>query len=281
MSVVSARARPRPFFRRLAVAAPVTLATFVFCTAAHAQSAPASAPPAKQPEAGFEASSLFARPHTIAEAEFGFLALPSAPISAANKGGDISLGGGQQFLGKIGNGDATLQVGVHILYRAGKDWAIGAGAMFAPRPSSDENYVGNGAIKRTHSRSYLTLGGEGRYYPLRYRWFEVFIGLTAGAVVIADRFATQGPDPPTILGTREYTVRTEGFGLGVQAGGDYILTDNWVIGLKLRADRWVLPNAAADPQHDPACSSIGDCPTLTGSVAAFEFGVSIGYRIPL
>ena len=225
-------------------------------------------------ESTFEKSSLIDRPHTIAEVELGFLMLPTAPISIANQGGNTPLG-------KLGKGDATLQTGIHLLYRAGRDWAIGAGGTFAPKPTSDTNFASQSGLTRTHTRSYLVVGGEARYFPIRYRWVEAWVGLTAGGVVIADRFATQGPDVPTILGTREYTVRTEGFAVGVQAGGDYMITDNWVIGLALRADRWLLPNAAADPKRDPACSSIGDCPTLTGSVEAFEIGFTVGYRIPL
>jgi hypothetical protein len=228
---------------------------------------------AKKLETTFDASSLLNRPHTIASIELGAIVLPNAAISKANAGGDTPLGG-------IGNGDATLQTGVHLLYRANRDYAIGAGAMFAPKPTSDTSYA-SGNITRTHTRSYMQLGVEGRYFPLRYRWFEVWFGADVGVVVIADRFATQGEAVPTILGTREYTVRTEGFAVGVAVGGDYIITDNWVIGLALRAERWILPNATNQPLTDPACSSIGDCPTLTGTVAAFQIGFAVGYRIPL
>jgi opacity protein-like surface antigen len=241
--------------------------------AAQAEEGAASAKPSF--EATFEKSSLIDRPHTIAELEVGVISLPTAPISVANQGGATPLG-------PLGKGDATLQTGLHLLYRASRDFAIGAGAMFAPNPTSDSNYEPvSGGITRTHTRSYLMLGGEARYFPLRYRWFEAWVGLTVGAVIIADRFETQGQNVPPILGARQYSVSTEGFSFGVQAGADYMLTDNWVIGLALRADRWILPNAGNDPLHDPACSPIGDCPTLTGTVEAFEAGVTIGYRIPL
>ena len=168
----------------------------------------AADPPAQKFESTFEKSSLIDRPHTIAELELGVIALPTAPISIANQGGDTPLG-------KLGKGDATLQTGIHLLYRAGRDWAIGAGAIFAPKPTSDTNLAAQSGLTRTHTRSYLLVGGEARYFPIRYRWVEAWVGLMAGGVVIADRFATKGPDVPTILGTREYTVRTEGFALGV------------------------------------------------------------------
>jgi hypothetical protein len=242
-----------------------------------APSARAADPPpaSKRFETTFTNSSLLDRPHTIAELEAGVLALPSAPVSAANRGGSLPFG---QTLFK---GDATLNVGIHLLYRPVRDWSVGASAAFAPTPTSDSAYLsGTGTLPRTHSRSYLFLGGEARYYPLRYRWFEGWVGLSAGLQVVADRFETAGQDVPAILGSREVTVRTEGFSFGVQAGADYLLTDSWVMGLALRANRWLLPNEV-DPHSDPACSSIGDCPTLTGTIAAFEIGLTIGYRIPL
>src|SRR5271165_5414259 len=73
---------------------------------------------------------LLDRSHTVAELEGGILALPSAPISLANRGGSTPLG-------SVGNGDATVMTGLHVLYRANPLWAVGAGATFAPRPTSD------------------------------------------------------------------------------------------------------------------------------------------------
>jgi hypothetical protein len=226
------------------------------------------------PETRQEHPSLLDRPHTVAEAEAGIIALPTAPISASNRGGSTPLGA-------VGNGDATVQTGVHILYRATREWAFGAGALFAPRPTSDPNAGGASGLNRTHSRSYLFLGGEIRYFPLRSRWFEGYFGLTSGALIIADRFSTNGvPEVPSILGTSTVTVSTEGFAVGLEAGLNYLVNDSFVIGLALRADRWILPTAKPFSQ-ETSCDPIGDCPTLTGSVAAFELGLTFGYRIPL
>jgi hypothetical protein len=215
------------------------------------------------------------RPHTMAELEAGIIALPNAPVSAANRGGSTPIG-------TVGNGDATVQTGVHILYRATPEWAIGAGTIFAPRPTTDPNYLGS-SVPRTHSRSYLFLGGEGRYFPLRSKWFEAWVGVTAGAMLIADRFtANATPDPPPIVGAKTTTVSTEGFAVGFQMGADYLVTDQLVIGLALRADRWILPTQPEQPfSQQSTCDAIGDCPTLTGSIAAFELGVTVGYRLPL
>ena len=97
---------------------------------------------------------------------------------------------------------------------------------------------------------------------------------------MADRFTTNAGDPvPPILGTKEVTVRSEGLALGVQLGADWLLSENWVFGAVVRQSLWFLPNAGPGVQ-DP-CDALGDCPTLTGAVLAFEIGVSLGYRIPL
>lgn len=208
------------------------------------------------------------RPHTMAMAEAGIIALPGAPISAAQRGGDTPFG-------TIGRGDATMQVGVRLLYRANASWAMGAGLQFGPSPTADTEYGGLAALPRTHSRSYLTLGGEVRYIALRAGSVELWTGLAAGGVVIADRFITEvGADRPTFFGTREVTIRTEGFTLGLQVGGTYNITDRWVAGLAARAHRWILPST-------PTCSPIGDCSTLTGGVVVYDLGLTIGYRIPL
>jgi hypothetical protein len=220
------------------------------------------------------------RPHTVAELEVGIVALPNAPISPAYQGGRTPIGA-------IGNGDATMQTGLHLIYRATREWAIGAGALFAPNPTTDSNYGGlvNTNLQRAHSRSYLLLGAEARYVPVRSRWFEAWFGLTGGLVIIADRFSTNaGPQVPAILGNNTTSVSTEGFAVGVEAGGNYLITDQWALGLTVRGDQWVLPGQQSYLGflgRKTSCDAIGDCATLSGSVQAFEVGVTIGYRIPL
>jgi hypothetical protein len=245
-----------------------------FCIAGFAALAcfvPRAAPAADDPPS--DHLLLLDRPHTVAEIEAGIIVLPSAPISAANRGGATPLG-------PVGNGDATVQTGMHLIYRPTREWAIGAGALFAPNPTSNTGF-GTGLLKRTHSRSYLFLGAEGRYFPVHSRWFEAWVGLTAGGLIVADRFATDdAPAVPSILGTNTVTVSTEGFAIGGQIGANYFITDQWVVGLTLRGDSWFLPTQKPFSQ-ETSCDPIGDCPTLTGTVAAFEMGISVGYRIPL
>jgi hypothetical protein len=168
-----------------------------------------------------------------------------------------------------------VQTGIHVLYRWRREYAIGAGAIFAPSPTSDTQYGGLSSLPRTHSRSYLFLGFEARYIPFHYKYFELWVGLSSGAVIVADRFTTEaGDEVPTILGERAVTIRTEGFAVGAQGGGSYYLSENWIAGANLRGYHWVLPESRS-------CSSIGDCATLAGSVQVFEFGLTIGYRLPL
>jgi hypothetical protein len=206
------------------------------------------------------------RRHTIAEFELGFIALPNAPISPGQKGGNLPAL-------TIGHGDATASVGMHLLFRGGPDWAFGAGALFAPKPTADTTQT-NG-ITRTHSRDYLWMGGEGRYIPLHLRTIEAWIGLAVGAVVVADRYTTSTSiQVPTDLGTPQVTVRTEGFALGIQAGGEWALTENVILGLALRFDNWILPASEA-------CTPTNDCATLNGPVTEIEFGLRLGYRISL
>jgi hypothetical protein len=92
---------------------------------------------------------------------------------------------------------------------------------------------------------------------------------------VADRFSTDTTDKvPGILGTPDVTISTQGFAIGVQAGGSYYLSESWIAGANLRGYHWILP-------EDRQCSPIGDCATLSGSVQVFEFGLTVGYRLPL
>jgi hypothetical protein len=251
---------------------PIALAVLAAAPAASAQPAPDAKP---GPDAKHDHPSLIDRPHTIAELEVGIISLPAAPISESNQGLSTPLG-------TVGSGDTTVQTGVHLLYRASGEWAFGAGALLSPTPSTGPTNGGASNLPRLHSRSYLFLGGEGRYYPLRSRWFEGFFGITSGALIIADRFYTNNaPEVPSILGLNEVTVRTEGFAVGAQIGGDYLINDSLVIGLALRGDWWLLPGEALFLTQTSPCDPIGDCRTLTGNVIAYEVGLTFGYRLPL
>ena len=212
--------------------------------------------------------SLLSRRHTVAMFQTGIVALPGAPISASQRGGNTPFG-------TIGRGDATVEVGVNVIFRVARDWSFGAGVLFGPKPTSDAQYGGTSGLARTHSRSYLVWGLEGRWLPIRHRYVEGWVGVSAGEVVLADRFETDvGTSRAAILGARRVTVRSEGFASGLQVGADWLVTERLVLGVNGRGNLWVLPS-------DEACTAIGDCATLSGPVFAFELGLSVGYRIPL
>ena len=214
---------------------------------------------------------LLSRPHTMAELEAGAIVLPSAPISAAQRGGNLPVGLA------IGKGDATIQLGVHLMYRATPIWAIGALVSFAPRPTSDTGYGlgGSSGLSRTHSRDYLFVGAEGRFVPLHYKLLEGWIGAQAGGIIIADRFITNNAGAYSdVLGYPEVNERTEGFSAGIQLGLSYSFSESFVVGFSLRGSGWFLPST-------PQCSAIQDCATLTNTAVVYEGGFLFGYRIPL
>ena len=254
-----------------------TLALATTSTAPTSSAAPAPAPapsssmpPAKStvPIAMEKPLTITERRHTMAVLEGGIIALPNAPISASQRGGSVPFT-------TVGHGDATIQTGVRLLYRGGKDWIIGVGALFGPAPTTDSEYGGLKQLPRTHARDYMVFSGEGRYIPIRTGSFEGWVGLQAGGVVVGDRFTTEaGDDVPSIVGKKEVTINTEGFMVGIQAGLNWNFAERWGAGVVVRGNQWILPSSAT-------CSPIGDCSTLQGSVQSFDAGLSIGYRIPL
>jgi hypothetical protein len=209
-----------------------------------------------------------ARPHTVAEADLGVIALPGAPISASRRGGEVP------FV-TIGRGDATLLVGLKALARVSREFELGAGLRFGPSPTADDEYGGATGLLRTHSRSYMLISSEARYIPVRYGDFEGWMGALVGLTVIADRYTTKnGTSVPTILGERTVTIRSEGLSMGVQGGVLWNLSDHWVTGFVMRASAWMMPRT-------PRCSPIGDCATLSGPIVAIEGSLTVGYRVPL
>lgn len=211
------------------------------------------------------------RRHTIALLEGGVIFLPNAPVSQSHPGGSLP------FLPPVGQGDATIQLGIHLLYRPLRDWSFGAHFFFDPSPTADAYYGGSAeqSLPRTHSRSYFFVGSEVRYIPLHARAIEGWLGAQAGAVIIADRFTTNaGIAKPAIFGDREVSLSTEGFYFGAAIGVDWFISDHIVAGLVTRYNHWILP-------EQPRCTPILDCTTLSGSVDSIDFGFTLGYRISL
>ena len=209
------------------------------------------------------------RPHALALLEGGIIILPNAPVSQSQKGGSTPI------LPPIGQGDATIQLGVHVMYRPFRDWVFGANFLFDPKPTADTEYGGAAGLPRTHERAYFFIGGEGRFIPLHAKGIEGWLGAQAGVVIVADRFTTNAGVPkPAIFGDREYSLSSQGFFFGAQLGVDWYVTDRFVLGLLTRYNHWILPG-------QPQCSPILDCTTLTGNVDSLDFGLTVGYRLSL
>jgi hypothetical protein len=201
------------------------------------------------------------RPFTVAQLGVGLLTLPAA---------DVCLLG--QACTK---GDNSIQVDFWQLYRANRYFAIGAGASVAIKPVTD-NPPRTGGIDRTHTRSYFLVEGQARYYALRAETFEAWLGVTAGVVIVTDRYSIEGGETPraAIIGPRASTIRTEGAATGALLGAEWSFAPNWAVGFTARYMQWFLPvNAATTVFLDRA--------TLTGQQSALNFGISCSYRIAL
>ena len=107
---------------------------------------PAVAAPDEPPEMSANALEyLISRPHTIMELEGGIIALPGKSISNAQRGGDTPIG-------RVGRGDATMQAGAHVLYRFNKNYVVGAGVIFSPFGTSDDQYGGGYGQSRGNAK---------------------------------------------------------------------------------------------------------------------------------
>ncbi len=209
------------------------------------------------------------RKHLIAMIEAGIIVLPNAPVSQSTYGGSVPFT-------QVGSGDATIQLGIHIIYRPFRDWSFGANFLFDPSPTSSAlESPSDPTLSREHTRAYFFAGGEGRFIPLHWRSIEGFIGAQTGVVIVADRFTTNAGIPkPSIFGEREVSLSSEGFYIGAQLGLDWYISDKVVAGLVSRYNHWLLP-------EQPKCSPIGDCTSLQGNVDSIDFGFTLGYRINL
>jgi len=204
------------------------------------------------------------RPYTVAQLGVGVLSLPAA---------DVCLR--QQPCTK---GDNSIEADFWQLYRANRYFAIGAGASVALKPVTDNppSELGSDG-SRTHTRSYFLVEGQGRYYAVRAETFEAWVGMTAGLVIVSDRYAIDQPNDstmPAIIGPRASTVRTEGGAFGGLIGASWSFAPNWALGVSARYMQWFLP-------HEAATTVFLDRATLTDQQAALNFGISCSYRIAL
>jgi hypothetical protein len=172
-------------------------------------------------------------------------------------------------------GDNSIEVDFWQMYRADRYFAIGAGATVALTPVSD-NPPSDSGIDRAHTRSYFLVEAQGRYYAVRTETFEGWLGLTAGAVIVSDRYSIDNGEQSSaaIIGPRASTVRTEGGALGTLIGASWSFAPSWAVGLSARYMQWFLP-------QDAATTIFLDRATLTDQQSALNVGISCSYRIAL
>ncbi len=202
------------------------------------------------------------KPYTQAEAGVSILTLPTTKVCLTEPG-------------TCTRGDITPQGYVWMLYRAGAQYAIGAGASYAPSIKTDTPQPIYPGLDRTHKRDYLMIDMTGRYYAVHSSWLEGWVGATVGGVVVYDHYDTKMANPSApILGPSGVLASTEGLSMGIAAGLGWTFAANWSVEAGLRSAWWYLPSTRA-------CAPTGDCATLVGNVAVFTLGIGVAYRIAL
>jgi hypothetical protein len=207
-------------------------------------------------------TTILDRPYTVAQLGVGLLTLPAADVCLAGR--------------SCTKGDNSIELDFWQLYRANRYFAVGAGATVAITPVTDNPPTPDPTINRTHTRSYFLVEATARYYGVRAPTFEAWIGLTAGGVIVSDRYGIDLSNKPSIalIGPAAATVRTEGGTIGGLLGANWSFAPNWSLGFTARYMQWFLPNTAA-------MTVFLDKASLTGTQSAFNFGISCSYRIAL
>jgi hypothetical protein len=199
----------------------------------------------------------------MAELGLGWLTLPGAQVCTKRSEASCE------------EGDSSPDIEVWQLYRANPRAAIGAGITLGLVPTNDAFGNDQQGIAREHSRSYFAIEGMGRYYPWTGRTTEAWLGLTGGLVVVSDSYSSAEPSSGrALVGQSGSVIRTEGYTIGVGAGGDYLFADNWSVGLQARYGIWFLPQRAET-------NVFGDEASLTGRNSMFAFVLTFAYRIAL
>lgn len=201
------------------------------------------------------------RPYTMAQLGLGVLTLPGADVCLKNR--------------PCTKGDTSIAIDFWQMYRANRSFAIGAGGTVALVPTTD-NPPSEAGIDRSHTRSYFMVEGQGRYYFVAAPSFEAWLGVTAGIVVVGDRYSIDDPNKRTwaLIGPLSSNVSTEGGTVGALIGAEWSFAPNWAAGFSGRYMRWFLP-------HEPATTVFLDRATLTDQQSVIQLGISCSYRIAL
>jgi hypothetical protein len=195
----------------------------------------------------------------MAEFGVGLLALPGAEVCVERTEAGCS------------KGDQTLAVSAWPLFRFGR-FVLGAGVVVGLTPTTDAPRNDPPEIPRDHKRSYFTVEAASRYYIPLTESLEGFVGLNAGLVVVNDTFSSdKAVSDFALIGPQGATLLTEGATIGVGAGLNYKITDNWVLGGSLKLSSWFLP-------REPDSTVFGDEASLNGRITTVELGLSVAYR---
>lgn len=199
----------------------------------------------------------------MVEVALGWLLLPGANVCV-----EPSVAG-------CSSGDSSLDIEAWQLFRVRRTFAAGAGIVLGLTPTTDAPRQDPPGVSRDHARRYFTVESTARYYAVTAKTFEAWVGLTAGLVVVSDRFeSTEGQSDKALVGPRGVTIRTEGLTVGLAVGGAYLLSQNWAVGANVRYGSWFLPKK-------PAESPFGDEASLRGQNNVLSAALTLTYRVPL
>lgn len=199
----------------------------------------------------------------MVEVGVGLLSLPGAKVCVAREQAGCT------------QGDGSLMLEAWQLVRPTRRFAIGAGITLALTPTTEAPQQSGTEFAREHQRGYFTGEATARYYLWLASRSEVWLGAIGGLVVISDNFSSTDPAPnQAFVGRGGVTLRTEGYSLGLGAGGAYEVAPRWLVGGSVRYSSWFLPRA---PAHD----AFGYQASLTGRNSVLVLGASIAYQLPL
>lgn len=203
------------------------------------------------------------RPHGMIEGGAGILTLPAAEVCVERSTG-------------CKQGDLSFAPETWQLFRPNTDFAVGAGIVLGLIPTAQPPHEDPEGIERDQTRSYFTVEGTARYYPVVLQKIEWWIGITGGMVVVQDNFqvVSERQDDRALLGPRGVTIRTEGGSLGFGTGIAYELSTHWSATFTVRYSEWFLPTV-------PARDSFGDEASLTGNNEVISGALGLAYRLAL
>ena len=236
--------------------ASLSLAALLLVSPARAEEPPALPPGATSPIAR---DSLVDHSYAMVEVGMGALSLPYKKLCIPTQN-------------KCATADFTLLGSLRYSLRWSPHFAAGAGVSLGVRPISDEaDLAAPGApIQRVHSRNYLIISGQLRYYVTQRDGFEVWGGGSGGLIVVSDRYELEDKGT-AIINPHSTTLSTQGPMVGLAAGAAWSLNSSWTVGGWTSQMIWFLPDK-------PACGPTGDCATVSGASYSLELGLALTYR---